>query len=70
VRTLIVIKYHSIIIPFNVCEDHVLGIITLPRVSLVLVIWYQSRMVRGRNLKIKGFNYLFEIVGRFRKDVI
>jgi hypothetical protein len=38
VRTLIVIVYRSIIISFSVYGDHVFGIVTLPRVSLVLVI--------------------------------
>jgi hypothetical protein len=38
VGILIVIVYHSIIISFNVYEDSVFSIVTLPRVSLVLII--------------------------------
>jgi hypothetical protein len=68
--TLIVMEYCSIIILFNFYGDHVFVIITLPRVSLVLVIWYQSKMVRGRSLKIRGFDYLFEIVGQFTRVAI
>jgi hypothetical protein len=38
VGILIVIVYHSIIISFNVYGDRVFSIVTLPRVSLVLII--------------------------------
>jgi hypothetical protein len=56
VCTLIVIWDHSTIILFSVYGDHVFGIVTLPRVSLVPIIWYQSKMVRGQSLKIRGFH--------------
>jgi hypothetical protein len=38
VGILIVIMYHSIIISLNVYGDRVFSIVTLPRVSLVLII--------------------------------
>jgi hypothetical protein len=38
VRILVVILYHSVIIPFNVYEENIFDIVTLPRVYSVVVI--------------------------------